>query len=67
MRSFWSCKVTLHESSDTIAKKAIASLSLRNVHEIINVGIESNLTGFLNLLGLVVDFISCTFLTQEKS
>jgi len=35
---------------------------IRNVHEIISLYVESNLTGFQNLSGLVVEVISCTFL-----
>jgi len=36
------------------------------VHEIIYPNVESNLTGFQNLSGLVVDFISCTFLSNDR-
>jgi WD40 repeat protein len=34
------------------------------MHEIIYPNVESNLTGFKNLSGLVVEFISCTFLNS---
>jgi hypothetical protein len=34
------------------------------VHETIYPTVESNLTGFKNLSGLVVDFISCMFLNR---
>jgi len=39
---------------------------IRNVHEIIFRYVESNLTGFQNLSGLVVEVISCTFLTYPS-
>jgi len=35
------------------------------VHEIIFLYVESNLTGFQNLSGLVVEVISCTFLRND--
>jgi len=48
-----------------VGKKTLAhptKIRKLDCHEIISRYVESNLTGFQNLSGLVVELISCTFL-----